>query len=112
MSVIKTTGAEWKKFYGDSDYWKEFTVDDEILTVNGDRVDEYLFDETKLNDDDRVVVDGGWVDDPNSDRQYTLSAFFSKWKKSQTVTFLVIEIPNTKAKEIKALIKANGGKIK
>lgn len=110
--MIKTTGAEWKAFNADTTYWAEFCVEDEIVTVNGSRVDEYSDYIDALADADKVTVDGGWVADQGSDKEYSLNTFFKRWRKQQTTEYLSVEVPKEKASVVRDAIKAAGGKVK
>ncbi|WP_257757335.1 hypothetical protein [Burkholderia glumae] len=112
--MIKTTGAEWKAFNLDDKYWGEFCLDDEVITVNGERVDPYDFDPTKLADTDKVAIEGGWVADQakNSTKEYSLATFFNRWRKTQTTEYLSVEVPKEKASAVRAAIIAAGGKVK
>jgi len=112
--MIKTTGAEWKAFNADNTYWGEFYMEDEVITVNGEPVDEYSFDVESLNDADKVTVDGGWVADQaaGSDKEYNLNTFFNRWRKQQTTEFLSVEVQKEKADAVRAAIVAAGGKVK
>lgn len=112
--MIKTTGAEWKAFDADKVYWAEFCVEEEVITINGQSVDEYAFDASSLADGDRVTVDGGWVTDQagGSDKEYSLDTFFRRWRKQQTTDYLSVEVPKDKAEVVRAAIVAAGGKVK
>jgi hypothetical protein len=112
--VIKTTGAEWKAFNADNAYWAEFYVEDELVTVNGEAVDEHTFEANSLADADKVTVDGGWVADQatGSDKEYSLDTFFRRWRKQQTTEYLSVEAPKEKADAVRVAIVAAGGKVK
>lgn len=112
--MIKTTGAEWKAFNADTPYWAEFYVEDEIVTVNGSRVDEYSDYIEALADADKVTVDGGWVadQDKDSDDGYSLNTFFKRWRKQQTTEYLSVEVSKDKVEAVRAAITAAGGKVK
>jgi hypothetical protein len=112
--VIKTTGAEWKAFNNDEAYWGDFYIDDEVVTVNGNPVDRYEFDAHKLNDADKLEIDGGWVADQavGSEKEYSLDKFFKTWRKQQTTEFLSVEVPKENADAVRAAIVAAGGKVK
>lgn len=112
--MIKTTGAEWKAFNEDSSYWAEFCVEDEIVTVNGSRVDEHSSYVETLADADKMTVDGGWVADQadGSDNEYSLETFFRRWRKQQTTEYLSVEVPKEKADAVRTAIRAAGGKVK
>lgn len=87
-------------------------MEDEIVTVNGSRVDEYSDYIDALADADKVTVDGGWVVDQGSDKEYSLDTFFGRWRKQQTTEHLSVEVPKEKADAVRAAIKVAGGKVK
>lgn len=106
--MIKVSGAVWKAFMGDEKYWGAFIVEDEIITVNGAEVDPYDLDSTDLADDDKLTVDGGCVypeGDPNG-KTYTLSAFYTAWKRNQDSEILTFAVPKDKVAAVKAAVKA------
>ena len=110
--MIKTTGAEWKAFNADTTYWSEFCVEDEIVTVNGSRVDEYSDYIDAIADADKVTVDGGFVADLGSNKEYSLNTFFKRWRKQRTTEYLSVEVAKDKAEAVRDAIKAAGGKVK
>lgn len=112
--MIKTTGAEWKTFNADNVYWGEFYMEDEMVTVNGEPVDEHTLDVDTLADSDKLTVDGGWVADqtPGSDKEYNLETFFRRWQKQQSTAFLAVEVPKEKVDAVREAIVAAGGRVK
>ncbi|MDE1138143.1 MAG: hypothetical protein PW999_00520 [Paraburkholderia tropica] len=112
--MIKTTGAEWKAFNLADEYWGKFYLEDERIIVNGEDVDPYDYEPSKLADTDKVHVDGGCVIDQakGSTKEYALNTFFNRWRKQQSTEFLSVEVPKEKADAVRAAIVAAGGKVK
>ncbi|WP_186215909.1 hypothetical protein [Burkholderia gladioli] len=111
--MIKTNGAQWKSFMADEAYWGEFYFEEEVITLNGDVVDELTFDPKNLKDTDKLEIDGGYVMDQanNSDKCYSLSYFFAKWKKKQNTVYMLVECAREKESAVREAIKKAGGKI-
>lgn len=109
---VKTTGAEFKKFYADPKYWgAEQWHDDEAMSVNGVPCDDGI-DPDKLADDAVVSFEGGIVFMDQSTRPVegpSFEAYFKRWKKEQTMTSVVVELPIDQLEHFKALIKASKG---
>lgn len=114
--AVKTTGAEFKRFYSDEKYWPEKSDtyhDDEIFRVNGDQVDDD-FDMTKVPDNASIEIEGGIVmNSPlyKQGKEPSVEAYFKRWKKEQTVTTIAVECDVSKLKAIKAAVRAAGGKV-
>lgn len=117
--TTKTTGAEFKRFYSDPEYWPETEKDgqdgpwheDEIIEVDGQArgPDAELSD---IADTAAVRIDGGAVygsrfkgDGPS------LETYFKRWRKAQTTCTLVIECDIGKRDEIVAALKKLGAKV-
>jgi len=110
--AIKTTGIEFKKFYSDRSIWQEgWWHEDEFILIDGIPSDEFDGDYDQLNDNCKISISGGVVFDEENEAKWSFESFFKKWKKSQSTTYLSIEIENTKLEELKALVLKIGGKI-
>lgn len=110
--AIKTTGAEWKKFYTDPDFWPDGTWhDDEEITVNGDVAD--ADDNLEMIDDSAAVTVAGGVVfiHEGDDDGPTLEAYFKRWRKKQTTVFLSVEVSKDKVDAVAAAIAHAGGKL-
>ena len=109
--TVKTTGAEFKRFYGDKTIWGdnagEIWHDDAEVTVNGN-VQEDL-DDDSIPDDASITISGGVVF--GVDGEPSLETFFKRWKKVQTTTSFVVECDTSKLDAVKAAIKAAGGRV-
>jgi len=79
--------ADWDKFLGITNAY----MDAQEITVNG--VNEWDYKEDIANDA-RVVISGGCVlaDEP---LDLSLETLYTRWKKAQTSTVFVVEVPNT-----------------
>ena len=107
--MIKTTGAEFKRFYAD---WPEDVVlDGESIEVNGVEFDIDLTHELA----DTVVVrihDGFLTDDDMTADFGSLAALFRQWRKQQTITTLVCEVPKEREAEIRTWLRQHGVKLR
>lgn len=110
--MIKTTGAEFWRFYNDDAYWPEGAWhEDSVVKVNGQVVEDY--DEHTIPNDAQVEIDGGVILlDERGDKSVNFETQFKKWRKAQDTTVLFVDCPNDKLDAIKAAIKAAGGKVK
>lgn len=110
---IKTTGAEWKHFYKDPTFWPEGVWhEDEVITVNGEQVDEYDFSHEDVGDEDRMTIDGGYVAGLMGKAEPpSLEAYFKRWRKLQRTAFGAVDCPKDKVEAVKASIIAAGGKV-
>ena len=110
--AVKTTGAEFKRFYNDKEFWPEGTWhEDELITVDGDD-QEGGFDVDALRDESEVRIEDGVVFGPQFDQnEPSFEAYFKRWKKKQTTTVFVVECDIAKADAVKAAVKAAGGRV-
>lgn len=99
---MKTNGKEFKAFYNDQSYWPEDAYVEEMnLKING--VEQSDVDTDKLLDEDQIRITYGSV--VKGERIVSLTSFFKKWRKQQSVTSVVVEIDNDKLEAIKELLK-------
>jgi hypothetical protein len=109
--MIKTTGAEFKRFYSDATTWPDDVWhDDECVLVDGGAWDhpegyEAIPDAAKVE-----VSDGGVYGLPNN-KEISFEGYFKQWRKRQTTTTFLVECDLTKVDEVKAAVKAAGGKV-
>jgi hypothetical protein len=108
----KMTGYEYKQFIS-ADWDKMLGVtgaymDAQEITVNG--VDEFSMDERSIQDTDKVVINGGCVL-ANEDIDLSLETLFTRWKKAQTTTTLVVEIPNDSVEYLTQQVGICRGKV-
>ncbi|MDD2223678.1 MAG: hypothetical protein PHF42_09590 [Pseudomonas sp.] len=113
--TVKVTGAEFKKFYIDKNFWPEGRFHEEVeitIDVNGEVITNHLeYDLYAVPDDAKITLQGGCVQDEDGKEFGAIDTYFRKWRKKQTTTFLVVEVPLDKIETIKATINAAGGKV-
>lgn len=107
--MIKTTGAEFKKFYDDSTFWSQGAWHDSEEVY----VDDVLYgdDYSEINDYARVKIVGGSVfvsDEPGS-MICSFETYFKRWKKSQENKMIVISVPNDRVEEVLLFLKTIKG---
>lgn len=105
MAAVKTTGAEFAKYYADPKVWPDGAYHDrEEISVNGEYVDEY----DDISGDARVLIECGDVifEDGSS---VEMTKHFRKWKKSQTTAFITIECDKNLVEQIKSELKKISG---
>jgi hypothetical protein len=106
--TVKTTGAEFKKFYADTTIWQKgmWHEDEEVSVDRGPTIDGYdSFADTAI-----VLVNGGVVHNADDEDIGSFESLFRKWRKGQTETILVVTCPIAKRDDVVAAVKAAGGK--
>jgi hypothetical protein len=107
--AVKTTGAEFKAWLA-SDWGADAWWDDYVLIIDGAEVDDY--DEEKLADDAKIVIDSGVVYlDDTGEKSKSATAHFNAWKKSQTHTIVMVTLPKNELDEFKKLVESMGFKV-
>lgn len=111
--TVKTSGAEWKRFYSDSEFWPDgVTHTDGILTINGEVIDDDDYADSLIEASARVTISDGVVflheDDTDGP---TLEAYFKRWRKKQTTAYLVVEVIHEKVETVIQSIQQAGGKV-
>lgn len=109
--AIKTTGAEFWRFYNDDEFWPDGAWhEDTVVTVNGETVDDYTRE--IVPDDALVVIDGGVIFlAADGNKTVNFDSHFRKWRKVQDTMSIVVECPTAVIDAVKAAIKAAGGKV-
>ena len=106
--MIKTSGAEFRRFYNDP-LWEEGCYHDDVaFKINGKSVENIDTDE--LMDTDIVEFEGGFVIDDKEDT-LEFEDVFKSWKKKQTVAIVIAEIPKDKLPDLYIYIKSISGEI-
>lgn len=112
--AIKTTGAEFKRFYNDDVYWPPadgIWHEDEILTVNG-VVQEDGVDTDAIPDEAEVKIEGGIVFGRDWDgNEPSFEAYFKRWRKKQNTASFLVECDLSILEAVKAAVKAAGGRV-
>ena len=105
--TVKTTGAEFKRFCNDPEFWPEgaWHEGDEIL-ADGEEAD--ILDEIPGNA--VVSITGGIVFGIEGEEP-SLESLFKAWRKKQTTTSFVVECKIVDKAEVIAAVIAAGGKV-
>lgn len=112
--TVKTTGAEFKRFYNDPKFWPEGAWhEDEWIEVDGEEPSEDLPIEA-VPDTAAMKITGGVVLGlPEKDHSEgpSLEAHFKKWLKLQNTSTFLVQCPKDIADMVKDAIKCVGGKV-
>lgn len=109
--MIKTTGAEYKRFYNDPTAWPDDSwYEDVELLVNGVELTPEL-GVVDIHDDAVINLSGGVVFGLPNGTETSVEAHFKRWRKRQTTTTFLVECDMDKVDEVKAAVKAAGGKV-
>lgn len=108
----KTSGKELKAFWNMGEPWwlKDGWVEGDSYLVNGEEVGDH-FEPGSCEDTDKITILSGVIVDITGEKELDLSVQFRKWRKSLTITTVVVEISPDKLSELKAHVKSLGGKI-
>lgn len=110
--MIKTTGAEYKRYLNDDAFWPEGVYhDDELLTVNNKEW-TWEADIESIEDSAVVRLNGGVVLSPSGKVIKNMESHFKSWRKNQKATTFIVECGLDRLDELKAAIEAAGGKVK
>jgi hypothetical protein len=111
---VKTTGAEFKRFYDDKTIWVgDMFHEGEVITINGVEQDEYNHpDYATLADGDQIIIAYGVVyEDSTAEKEIgSFEGLFRKWRRQQTTEVFMVEAPKEKVDAVRAAVKAAGGK--
>jgi hypothetical protein len=109
--MIRSTGLEWKRFYGDPSVWKDGAYhDDSKILVDGVDAEENQIDLSLIDDAAKVELHSGAFFPDGSGDPEELNDVFRKWRKAQTMSSFVVEVPNDRVEEAKAAIRGLGGR--
>lgn len=113
--TVKTSGAQWKKFYSDTSIWPEpdgsSWHEDEEITINGVDVDGET-DLTDVDDNARMTIKGGVLYFNEVRQDISLEGMFRRWLRAQNNVILVVESPKELAEAVKTAVAAAGGKVR
>ena len=108
--MIKTSGAEYKRFYDDEAAWPDGAWhEEELLLVNGD---EWTDEVAEIPDNAIVNLSGGAVFGLPNGAEPSMELHFKHWRKRQTTTTILVECDLAKLDAIKLAVKAAGGRVK
>jgi len=120
--ATKTTGAEFKRFYTDANYWPpeanhssaqdNVWHEDATIVVNGKETGP-CDDLMNIPDSAEVRLEGGIVLGSRwqNDDEPSFETYFKRWRKEQTTKSFVVECDESKLEAVMAAVKAAGGKV-
>lgn len=108
--TIKTTGAEFKRFYNDDGAaWPEGAWhEDEEVQVGGESWDGAFED---IPDEAIVSLCGGVVYGVSNGADPSFETHFKRWRKAQNKVTLVVECANAVRDAVISAVKAAGGRV-
>jgi len=107
---MKTTGAEFKRFYKDPEIWMgEAYHDDVDLTSDGEEVDINV-DYSDVSDNSIIEFTDGVIVYPCGKHVGFVSSF-KKWQKKQTACTFIVECNIDLQEQVKLAVKKAGGKV-
>jgi hypothetical protein len=111
---MKITGAEWKKFYADPEFWgRGQWHDEEEITIDGEIKEDP--DYAAVPDAAVLKILSGIVFDSDvlgKEKEIcSLKSYLAKWRKKQHTVILVVSVPKEKEKAARAGIVLCDGKI-
>lgn len=107
----KTTGAEFKRFYDDKQFWPDNSDtyhEYEVVLVNGEDHGDKGYE--NIPDDAIVILIHGIVfNAQHGSEEPSFETYFKRWRKLQTTTSIVVECDISKRDAVVAAIQAAGG---
>ena len=111
--AVKTTGAEFKRFYDDPAVWGSGDdagyLEDEVVEVDGVEQDDAA-DLSAVADGAVIKIIDGYICSSDG-KAVSFEQAFKKWRKSQSVVSLVVECDKVNLENVLAAIKKAGGKV-
>ena len=109
--TVKTTGAEFKRFYFDDAYWPDGTWhEDEEIEVDGLPISEDLAIED-VSDAASMKITGGMVMVLADSSYPSVESYFKKWRKAQSTVSFVVECDKDKEGAVRSAVRAVGGRV-
>lgn len=109
--AVNLTGAEWNRFYADPAFWPDGAWhEDEEISIDGKMIDGE-FDLSAVPEVANMTLSGGYVFWKDLDEGASLEEHFKGWRKQQTTTVLMVEVPHEAAEAVRAAIASAGGKV-
>lgn len=109
--TVKTTGAEFKRFYFDEAYWPDGTWhEDEEIKVDGLPISEDLAIED-IPDTAVMKIAGGVVLGLTDGSDPSVKSYFKKWRKAQSTVSFVVECDKDKEGAVRSAVRAVGGRV-
>lgn len=109
--MIKTTGKEFKEFYGDDTYWpSDMWVDDVHITADDMPFDTEDLD--KLSDNAVVRIYRGIVFyDQDGEKFISFTSFFKRWRDKRNSQTFIISVPHADVGILKTVVKNHKWKL-
>jgi len=108
---VKTTGAEWKRYYSDPEQWPAGAWhEDTYITIDGEYDDDA--DLADVADSASIVITGGIYLTPSGHKAISLESHFKRWLKKQGTVSIAVECDKADYESVKAAIVAANGRIK
>ena len=109
--TVKTTGAEFKRFYFDDAYWPNGTWhEDEEIEVDGLQISEDLALED-IPDTASMRIAGGVVLGLADESEPSVESYCKKWRKAQSTVSFVVECDKDKEGAVRSAVRAAGGRV-
>ena len=110
--LLKISGIEWNLFYSDKTAWpKGAWHEEEKILIDGREPDIDLDLSSVPNYCTLDITGGIFYRDGNATEGISLVNHIRKWRKKQSTTVFVIEVPNHLAELMRASVQAGGGKV-
>lgn len=110
--MVKVTGGEWNRFYAEAEAWPDGAWhEDEEITIDGKALPDD-FDLSAVPDAAILTLTGGVVYLKELEEGPSLETLFKRWRKRQTTTVLVVEVPHEAVEAVRAAIASAGGKVR
>jgi len=112
--TVKLTGKEWHIFMADEAWWPDGRYfEEEILRREGEGA---LEDYEGISDTNKLrLAEGSVMIESRTahmdDCVGTLEAYFKRWRKAQTKTWLVVEVDKGQRNKVVEAAKNVGGKV-
>jgi hypothetical protein len=107
---LKTTGLEFKRFYGDEDFWGDHYQDEVTLIVDGQTIENDI-DADSYADSAVVEIENGYILSESGGEGDDIESFFKRWQKTQKSASFVVTVEKAKEAELRKAIEALGGVI-
>lgn len=112
--MTKLTGAEWKRFYKDPEFWPEqagLYHDDVLIHLNGEPSSRMTEDPDSILDTNVLEIECGEVYNRCGSWINSLDDYFEAWRTKTTKKVFSVECDVADADAVNAAIIAAGGRI-
>lgn len=111
--MIKTTGAQFKAFYSDENFWPEGAYYEyETVVVDGKvNGEDISIDYEDIADEAVVKVIGGAVFSEDGSDIATFKKFFNDWLKKQESEIILVQVSKAELENLKSYLKTIKAKI-